>query len=64
MTNLERTTSVVVGVIIGLSIVFAVVSFVYWIVAWSFDLTFEWKYSVGVSIVWILLMKLFRGGKK
>ena len=54
---------VLVGFSLGLGFVFLVVSGIYWVVAWAFDLTFSWKYSVGISVIWILLSQLFKSAR-
>lgn len=51
---------IVTGAVVGFALVFLVTAGVYWLIAWSFDLAFSWKYSVGIAIIWMVLVQLFR----
>ena len=49
---------IIVGVAMGIS--FAISAGLTWLVCWSFDLTFTWKYALGVWVIFGVVQHLFR----
>ena len=60
---MKKLFIILVGSIIGFGMIFLSVSAVYALIAWAFDLMFSWKYAVGISVIWLLLVQLFRNAR-
>ena len=60
---MEKLFIILVGLLIGFGMVFLGVSAVYAIIAWAFDIEFSWKYAVGVTVIWMLVVQLFQNAR-
>ena len=63
MSNFLTWVGAILLIVAIYALIFLFVSGAYWVVAWSFDLPFEWKYSVGITVIWLLIVQLFRRNK-